>query len=92
MFNPNDHNRIGTKKEVGQCCNCYYNDDSANDINRPCIVCYNTESPNLIDKKGFTYVAYSIYDGEDEDGDLIVSNDFKKQLTGFPDWCPLKEE
>jgi len=97
MFNSNDHNRVGTQKEVGQCCNCLYNDHHANDVNHPCIICTNPKAKEilhspLIEKQGFVYVAYSVYDGKDESGDLIKSRDFKNQLTGFPLWCPLKKE
>lgn len=97
MFDSNDHNRTGSKKEVKQCCNCLYNQHSANDLNYPCIICTNIEALRstsitpLMKQQGFFYVAYTCYE-DDENGELKETRDFKNQLTGFPLRCPLKED
>ena len=92
MFDMHDHNRKGTQKEVGQCCNCLHNEHDMLRIRSPHLVCQhpiiqgqNNNKPKLI---AMVYYANLTY----PNGDPVHTTQYKEQLTGFPSWCPLDKE
>lgn len=98
MFDMHDHNKEGTQKEVGQCCNCLYNDHGAYKYH-PAIFCHHPES--LIKttegkvKEKLIAVVYDDKKSKHHKGrekcNLVESDEYKEQLTGFPIWCPLEK-
>ena len=89
-FNPNDHNRIGSQKEVGQCCNCIYNEhDILKEEYRPHLVCEHPEIMSKNDMKS-KLIAMVFNDKDSRDPMLDYSKEYKEQLKGFPSFCPLE--
>ena len=86
-FNPNDHNRIGSQKEVERCSLCIYNEhDIIRGVGGPHLVCEHPEIMAKNDMKPRLIAIAFKY----ENCELVETKEFREQLEGFPSFCPLE--
>jgi hypothetical protein len=133
-----DHNKLGTKKEVGRCCSCFYNNHGQLYFSGPPdLYCTHEDvrgEPNTKLKWGYrkkvSDFMVEMHDYVRDNNDEVIYDTYgyrliwfpnmtkeqskvwhreikenpeakipdmnhhlmEEQLTGFPSWCPLKDE